>query len=123
MNELPSGVQILLGGFSESPQPQVQRDEMERGPVNQELINSRLRWEMPVQFLMESKQALTDMLAWYTRTIRVIGFFDMRHPRTGEVIRARLVEGKMEQAVPIAPDWRASTINATIEYWTGPEVP
>lgn len=118
MNELPNGVQILLGGFSESPDPQVQRDEMERGPVNQELLNTRMRWSMPIQFLMESREALDALLAWYRNDIKVIGFFPMRHPRTGETIQARLVEGKLENAVPIAPNWRASTINCEVEYWT-----
>lgn len=117
MNELPKGVQILLGGFSESPHPDIQRDDMERGPVNQELLNTRIRWSMPVQFLIQGKDTLAALLSWYTDTIKVVGFFDMPHPRTGEIIRARLVEGRLDQATMIAPKWRASTINCEVEYW------
>lgn len=116
MNELPPGVQVLVSGFADTPMPDVQRDEMDRGPINQELINTRLRWEMDVQFLMESRQALTDIMFWYRNTIGIIGYFDMVHPRTGQTIRARLVKGEMGAALPIAPGWRASTIQAKLEY-------
>lgn len=117
MNELPAGVQVLVAGFADTPKPDVQRDEMDRGPVNQELINTRLRWEMDVTFLMESKQALEEFEFWYTRTIRIIGWFDLKHPRTKKVIRARLVDGERQAAVPIAPGFRASTISAKLEYY------
>lgn len=117
MNELPQGVQVLVSGFTDTPMPDVQRDEMDRGPINQELINTRLRWEMDAVFLMESRKALDEVLFWYTNTIRIIGYFDMRHPRTGKQIRARLVKGELGSPVPIAPGFRASTIQTKLEYF------
>lgn len=118
MNELPAGVQVLVAGFEDTPKPDVQRDEMDRGPANQELINSRLRWEMAVTFLMESRSALDAFEFWYTSTIKIIGWWDMRHPRTGKMIRCRLIKGERGSAVPIAPGFRASTVTATVEYMT-----
>lgn len=118
MNELPKGIQVLASGYADTPQPDVQRDEMDRGPVNQELINTRLRWEMGVTFLMETRQALEDFEHWYTNTIRIIGWFDVRHPRTGQTIRARFPKGERGAAEMIAPGWRASSVTAKLEYYT-----
>lgn len=117
MNELPEGVQVLVAGFGETPDPDVQRDEMERGPINQELLNSRIRWTITVTFMMESKAALAAFFSWYRNTIKVIGYFTMKHPRTGEELQFRLVDGKIGTAAPIAPNWRASTIAAELEYF------
>jgi hypothetical protein len=117
MNELPSGVQVLVAGYGETPSPQVLRDEMDRGPVNQELINSRMRWTMSVTFLMESKAALDALLVWYRDTIKVIGYFTLNHPRTGKPIQARLVEGKLGTISPLAPGFRASSVSVELEYY------
>lgn len=122
MNELPSGVQVLAAGFEDVPKPDVQRDEMDRGPMNQELINQRIRYEMTVTFLMDTRSALDAFEHWYTNVIKIVGWWDMPHPRTGKTIRVRLIKGERGAAVPIVPGFRAATVTATVEYLTnGPE--
>lgn len=117
MNELPEGVKVLFSGFNEEPHPQVQRDEMERGPVNQELLNSRMRWTMPLSLFLDRAEAFDALIRWYTETIRVIGFFDLKHPRTQETIRCRLEEGKLGTLQPVRPGFKAGTVDIVVEFW------
>lgn len=117
MSTIPKGVQFLAAGFGETPEPTVQRDEMERGPINQELINTRVRYVMPVTILMESKAAITLFMDWWKTELGVIGYFDLKHPRTGEMLRARFVSGKIGTLTQIAPGWRAASTSAELEYW------
>ncbi len=117
MNELPAGVQVLFAGFQEEPHPDVQRDEMERGPINQELLNSRMRWTMPLTLLILEAAAFDALLDWYSNTIRVIGWFDIKHPRTRETIQVRLEKGVLGPLQPIRPGWKAGQVQITVEYW------
>lgn len=117
MNELPSGVRLLFTGFNEEPHPEVQRDEMDRGPINQELLNSRMRWTMPLALFLDRAETFDALITWYTDTIRVIGWFNMKHPRTGKELRVRLVDGKLGALQPIRPGWKAGTVDITVEFW------
>lgn len=117
MNELPAGVQVLFSGYQEEPHPDVQRDEMDRGPINQELLNSRMRWTMPLTLLILSPEAFDALTNWYTNTIRVIGWFDIKHPRTGETLKVRLEDGKLGALQPIRPGFKAGQVQITVEYW------
>lgn len=117
MSTIPKGVKFLAEGFGETPEPTVQRDEMERGPINQELINSRMRYVLPVTILMERKQYIADFMSWWKNDLGVIGYFDLKHPRTGEMIRARFVGGKIGTLQMIAPGWRAASLSTELEYW------
>lgn len=117
MNEMPQGVRPLYSGFSEEPHPDVQRDEMDRGPVNQELLNSRIRWTLQLDLLLEEETAFDALIVWYSQTIRVIGSFDMKHPRTGETLRCSLVDGKLGVLQPIRPGFKAGTVPITVEFY------
>lgn len=117
MSTIPEGVQFLVEGFGETPEPTVQRDEMERGPINQELINTRVRYVMPVTILMTSKAAIAAFESWWKNDLGVIGYFDLKHPRTGVMLRARFVSGKIGTLEQVAPGWRAAKTSTELEYW------
>lgn len=117
MVTLPFGTRIVFSGFGEKPTPDVQRDEMERGPANQELLNSRVRVEVSATLLFESRDAITAFFNWYYNTIKVIGYFDMIHPRTGQLIQARFIGGDIGTVSPLAPGFYAGSTTTTIEYY------
>ena len=117
MNELPKGIRLLTEGYSDTPKPEVVRDEMDRGPANQELLNTRMRMEMQVTFFMDTRAKLEAFEDWYRNTIRIIDWFDTVHPRTGVAIRARFPNGERGPAVALVPGFRASSVNATVEYY------
>ena len=97
--------------------PRVQRDEMDRGPANQELINSRMLWNTKATLIFETKEAIATFLDWWQNTIGVIGWFEMPHPRTGQTIRARVPSGAVGDISPLASGFYAATVATTLEYY------
>lgn len=117
MAALPQGVKLLVAGFGDTPEPSVQRDEMDRGPINQELLNSRVLWKMQATLLMETKAAQAAFDNFWRNEVGIIGWFDLVHPRTGQLLSVRFVGGKIGTATMIAPGWRAASRAVELEYY------
>jgi len=90
---LPSYVVVRMAGYAEDVEPSVERTEMERGLPKQRRLNSDLLVRLQVSFLFRTTADAESFLDWYDDTIGRIGFFDMRHPRTGATISARFPGG------------------------------
>lgn len=95
MAALPSYVVVRMSGYSEQFDPSVERTEMERGMPKQRVLNSRVIVSLQVSLLMETTEQAEDFLDWYHDVIGRIGFFNMRHPRTGQTISARFPGGQI----------------------------
>lgn len=95
MADLPSYVVVRMAGYSEEVDPSVERIEMERGMAKQVVKNSRVVVSLQVSLLMATTQQSEDFLDWYCDVIGRVGFFNMRHPRTGQTISARFVGGNI----------------------------
>lgn len=94
MATLPSYVIVRMSGYGEDIIPSVERTEMERGVPKQRRLNSQLIANLRVALLVETTQQSEDFLDWYINDISGgVEFFEMRHPRTGQLINARFPGG------------------------------
>lgn len=95
MAALPSYVVVRMSGYSEDIEPSVERTEMERGPAKQMLLNSQVLVTLKLSFLFPTTARSEEFLDWYMDTIKRIGYFDMRHPRTGQTVSVRFPGGNI----------------------------
>lgn len=117
MSQFPTYTGIILSGYKESfPDPSVRRTEMERGPAFQEVMNRRVYKNISFTILFETKEDVALFEQWYLYDIKRAAFFDFRHPRTGETIRARFPGGKIGDYVPVRSGFGVSTMTAEVEY-------
>lgn len=117
MSEFPTYAGIILDGYKESiPEPSVRRTEMERGPAFQEVINRRVYQNIDITVLFETKAAIQLFDNWYLNDIKRAAFFSFRHPRTRQVVQARLPGGKIGDLIPAKGGFGISTRNMTLEY-------
>lgn len=115
---LPSYTRAIMSTASDTPKPQVERVEMDRGPAQQRLVNSRVLFNMAVEFLFETNADLNDFVDnWYTSTIGVIGWFTMRHPRTGATVTCRFPSGALGDVTPITGGYTMATVSSVVEYY------
>lgn len=116
MAALPAYVGFLFSGYGETPNPSVERTEMERGVPVERVLNSQVLVQIRVTFVFRSPEQATGFETWYYEDIKRIGWFDMPHPRTGQTITARFVAGNIGTLVPRVPTFRGSQRDVTLEY-------
>lgn len=116
MATLPSYVAVRFPDYGETPQPNVERTEMERGVPKQRVINSQTRVQVQATFLFRSSADASAFEDWFYNTIQTIGWFTMNHPRTGQPILARFVAGDIGTLSPLDPTFQWSFRTVTLEY-------
>lgn len=116
MPSLPEYVIVRPTGYSETFQPSVIRTEMERGLPKQRVLNSQVLYNLNLSLIVESNQQAEDFLDWYMLVIRRIGFFDMLHPRTGQLINVRFVGGDIGTLQSISGARRLWQRDVVVEY-------
>lgn len=116
MADFPSYVHILTDGFSDSFDPSVERTEMERGVPKQRLVNSQVLVKLGATLFFRSAADVTAFETWYFDTISRIGWFQMRHPRTGMAITARFEGGSIGTLVPLGPAFFIASRAVALEY-------
>lgn len=119
MAALPSNIRAILGTgtTAETPQPNVDRSTMDRGPAIQRLNNQRVMSNLQIVLLFAKDGDVEDFLQWYRVTIGVIGWFTMKHPRTGVQITARFIGGALGDITPVVQRFAIATVQTTIEYY------
>lgn len=118
MAALPANVLIEWRDLAESPEPVVERVQMERGIPKQRRTNSDARVEMQVTFHFDSKTIAADFETWFYTDLQAGAlFFDVVHPRTGATIQARFVGGDMGTLTFLNPTLTKSKRTARLEYW------
>ena len=104
--------------LGEDPEPVVERTQMERGVPKQRRINSDVRVEVPITVHFDSKAEAADFETWFFTTINAgQDWFDLTHPRTGAVVQARVVGGKLGPLSYLNPTLEASKRTLKVEYW------
>lgn len=104
--------------LGEDPQSVVERTEMERGIPKQRRVNSDARVEVPITVYFDSKAEVTDFEDWFYVDINAgQDWFDIPHPRTGVVVQARVVGGKLGPLSYLNRTLEKSKRSLTIEYW------
>lgn len=117
MSVLPSYARFDLENFTEGvPDPSVRRTEMERGPARQEIINSDVWVVLKGNIKFFNSEDATSFFNWYMDDIKRVRFFEMRHPRTGMMIQARFIGGKIGELAPITGRFGMSQRSVELEY-------
>lgn len=116
MAALPSYVTVLFDGYGETPQPGVERVEMERGVPKQSITNTRAMVEITARLLFKDAADAASFETWYFDTIKRAGQFTLAHPRTGATITAQFKGGDIGTLVPMIPDFSWCQRTVTLEY-------
>ena len=116
MAALPSYARLLFDSASESFDPSVVRTEMERGIPKQRILNSQVLVKVSANLLFMSAADVSAFEDWYFTTIKRIGWFDVRHPRTGVVTSMRFEGGSIGTLMPAAGAYALATRSVTLEY-------
>lgn len=116
MADFPSNLRFDLNSYRESEDPSVLRTEMERGVPKQRTINTDVLCTMKgvVNFL--SEQDIADFDTFYFDTIKRVGWFNIRHPRTRQIISARFPGGKRGELVPVVGGFGVAYRELEMEY-------
>lgn len=105
---------IRQDGHAEQHAPVVLRSEVERGTPRQRRTSADALVSVPCTLVFRSAAAAAEFEAWYYA--EGSGWFDFTLPRTGAVVRARIVGGDIGGLTPITPAWNASERTLTLEY-------
>ncbi len=116
MAMLPSYVRIMLSGYSEDYDPSVERTAMEEGFPRQRIVNTDGLMTMNANLIFERKEFAQMFWDWYRTEIDRIGFFDIRHPRTRQVLSVRFVNGKIGAEMPVKGGFGVTTRQCQLEY-------
>ena len=116
MSALPGYVIVRPTGYSESFEPSVERTEMERGMPKQRVVNSQVLQKLHVSLLVHTAADAEAFLDWYALDIRRIGFFTMRHPRTGAMVNVRFENGDIGSLRSISGSDGLWQRDVTVEY-------
>lgn len=119
MATMPSYVQISAGSVSEDRAPVVIRSEMERGVPKQRRIASDAMVSVPVVLMFKSSADNDSFEAWFDSQIGSgANWFSWTHPRTGAVVQARFVEGRLGALSAVHGTFKRGRCqrSATLEY-------
>ncbi len=116
MASMPSIARVVFDGQKRSFDPDVERDEMERGVAKQRIRNSQVMMKQTLTLYFRSIEDATTFDDWYFDVIGRVGWFTMVHPFTGKLITARFENGAIGVLVPdekLEGDYR---LDAVLEY-------
>lgn len=116
MANFPTYGKLLAAGYAEQRQPVVVRTDMEVGPPKQRRTASRALVQRSVTYLF-TRAEYASFLTWFKDTIsHGTDWFNWSDPRTGSTISARIVGGKLGEALPQSgmSYWR---LTFSIESW------
>lgn len=116
MAALPEYVIVLLEGYTEEFDAGVVKSEMERGLAKQRVGQSRVVKTIAVNLVFESAADADSFEGWYFDTIKRIGWFDWRDPRTNTMRSVRFKGGALGQIQPLAGGFGLSRRSAELEY-------
>lgn len=112
----PAYAKFILDGAEESFDPSVLTTEMERGVPKQRILNSQVMVTIQGTVLFTSASDIAAFESWYFDTIKRIGWFDFRHPRTGATVQARFQKGDIGPLTPAASAFIVATRTLSVEY-------
>lgn len=116
MADFPTYARFTVDGFGELMNPNIRQTEMEKGPKKMQIVSSKVMAEMTGTVVFRSAKEAADFESWYLNTIKRIGWFNMKHPRTGQTILGRLKDANIGTLTRVSPRWNASYREITVEY-------
>lgn len=92
----PSNTKFGWRDLEEAPQPVVERTQMERGIPRQRRVASDPMVQMQLQVYFDTKAEAAAFETWfYTDLLAGQDWFTFTHPRTGQTVNARVVNGEL----------------------------
>lgn len=116
MSNWPAYARVMMSGFGETFDPSIRRTEMERGMAKQSIINTHVIQEIEVSVIFETKAAAAAFEDWYFNDIKRIGFFNIRHPRTNQLLSARIKSADIGTLTPVRTGFGLTQRTLTLEY-------
>lgn len=116
MATFPDYAKLLLSGVTDSFDASVSRTEMERGMPKQRRKNKRVLRKISCTVMFQSSEHVQQFEDWYFNTIGRIGFFDVKHPRTGVLTSMRFESGQIGELTPQASGFAISSRDVVLEY-------
>lgn len=116
MAALPDYVRVLLDGAGEEFDPGVVVSEMEKGLAKMRVSQSRVLMDVVATLQFYSTADTLAFEDWYFNTIKRIGFFDWRDPRTGLLRSARFKKGSIGRLEPLVGQYAKAKRSVTLEY-------
>ncbi|MGI9218602.1 MAG: hypothetical protein ACR2JA_16580 [Hydrogenophaga sp.] len=114
----PTGMRYDWRDFSETPEPVVERSQMERGVPKQRRIASDARVEVQLTLHFDTAAEIAAFETWFYTTIKAgQDFFDWPHPRTGATVQARVVGGELGALTYLRRPLDKAKRSLKIEYW------
>ena len=114
MAVLPSYVTVLFQDLAEGFDAEVEEFKSERGLSKLRVTNSRVVVSVPVKLRTQTRAESLAFDTWYFDTIKEVGWFTFRHPRTGQLVTASIVE--LGTRVPLAGQYAVASQPVTLEY-------
>lgn len=116
MSAFPAYVQILFADFGEEFDPSVLVSDMDRGPSKERIENDQVKQQLAATLYFDSKGDIAAFETWYFTDIKRIGYFDLVHPRTGQVVSAHFPGGAIGRLKPLNPQYTRASRPVTFEY-------
>lgn len=116
MAALPSYVRMLRDNAGEEFDPGVVVSEVEKGLAKMRVSQSRVVVQVAATLFFRKRQDSINFESWYFDTIKRIGWFDWRDPRTGQVRSVRFKSGAIGRLEPQSAGYGHSKRAVTLEY-------
>jgi hypothetical protein len=117
MADFPSYAKFVLSAYAEEDEdPSVLRTEMERGIPVERVINKDIMQKISGTILFLNDEDIERFETWFFDEIERIGWFNLRHPRTRQMIRARFIGGKRGQLMPTTGGFGIAQRSIELEY-------
>ena len=116
MAALPDYVKILLEGAGEEFDPGVVVSEMEKGLAKMRVSSTRIVVQVSAFLQFYSTADTLAFEDWYFNTIKRIGFFDVKDPRTGQMRAMRFKGGGIGRLEPLTGQYAKARRAVTLEY-------
>jgi hypothetical protein len=105
---------IRFGDHAEREATMYLRSEVERGLPRQRRFQADSLVTVPCTLLFKSRLNESAWRVWFGSDGG--GFFDFTLPRTGQVVKARVIGGNLGTLKPRSPDWEWSERSIELEY-------
>lgn len=115
MSSWPEYAEIRFADYGEEIVASEERTDMERGPSKMRTLNSRVMKNVYASVQFRSAADAEAFEEWYLRDVGRVGWFTMEHPRTGQPISARFLQG-IGRLVPLNTQFRFSKRDLVLEY-------
>ncbi|WP_313242174.1 hypothetical protein [Stenotrophomonas sp.] len=116
MASFPTYASILSETVGESFDPSVLRTEMERGVPKARIENTKVLAKLSMTVLLLSNEQVNAFVTWYLDDLQRVGWFDLIHPRNGQLVQARVAADGFGELKSERKGFERATCALQLEY-------